>query len=209
MPFSWLHFNITMIIYFVAYIIVIGLVCTLAIVFHRIAKKRAIYKAEKFKDTAPRADPFEEKIKANKLKPDRSITFGQNELVYDCGKGKVLIQSNEMPSGILLSIKDILSYSLIKDGQTIRQASGGVERSVSDTGKGDGAVLCSDLRMIIRIQNKRYNEIILPFITFSIESEPGYHAAVNAAYEMAEILDTMMQQGPFVKMKTVKTSLDA
>ena len=135
---------------------------------------------------------FEDKLKAAKLQPQKIIIYGMNYFAYDNIKKKLLIQSTKARDGVLLDYSDIVSYELVKDGQTINRggdmegiSAGAFSTSIPDQ---DGKLLCSDLMLVITTNKASNPEVTLQFISFSIYSDFAYKEALCAAMEAAEEL---------------------
>ncbi len=199
-------FDFVNLIYFLGLVVVIALVCGLALLIHRFAGKRADSESKGY--IVRKEISFEGKLRKYNMKPDRDIMFGPNEFAYDARKGRTLIRCGVWPDGSLLRTRDILSYEMIKDGQTIRRwpYTAGTMNPYGDDG--ESKVLCRDMKIIIKSSHKWYREIVMPFITFPIESPQVYAEALEAATGIADILDTVLQASQQEKAKELKTSLD-
>lgn len=135
---------------------------------------------------------FEDEIKAAKMKPQKTIIYGQNYFAYDADKRLVLLRTYKCPEGILLDYSDIISYELIKDGETItRSGAGIIDRA---TMAGEEGIICSDLRLVIRTNKKNSPEVVLPLISFSIASEFAYKEALGAAREAAQAMEEIIEE---------------
>lgn len=139
---------------------------------------------------------FEDKLKSAKLQPQKIIIYGMNYFAYDSIKKKLLIQSTKARDGVLLDYGDIVSYELVKDGQTINRGEdmegisvGAFSTSMPDQ---DGKPLCSDLKLVITTNKASNTEVALQFISFPIYSDFVYKEALCAAMEAAGELKTII-----------------
>lgn len=142
-----------------------------------------------YEPTANHDPSFEDKLKAAKLKPQHVIVFGTNRIAIDNVKKRLFIRSSKEIDGVLLNFKDIVSYEVIKDGNSVaRNGSGFAGRASA----GESGIYCSDLRLVITTNKQTDPEVVLPFIAFSIDSKFAYNEALDAAKEAAQALDRII-----------------
>lgn len=177
------------------------------------------YANEKNKKTftyLPSENPsFKEKLKSGKMNPDKNIMYGQNQFARDSVKKRIFVQSTKMPDGILVKYKDILSFELIRDGETI--AGTHTDCAKTKTTQKDlvssnedyptSKVYCSELTLKITIKDEYNPVIVMPFIFYPINIESDYFFALNAAQEIAKIINEILLLNN-ENAKGQKTSLD-
>lgn len=143
-------------------------------------------------DYQPSAEAsFDERLKAARMKPEVEVTCGPNTFAYDREKGRLLIQTQQVPEGVLLHSRDVLSYTLLRDGHTI------AERS-RESGEGIAAANlnsdCERIELRIETKYKDYPRMALVLMPFRFEKAEARASAMNAARRIVEALEEVLNE---------------
>lgn len=185
--------------------------------YTRARRRREEIRMHQYDYIPPENLSFEEKLKAAKMDPDKHILYGQNEFARVSEKRCIFAQSSKMPDGILVHYQDILSFELIRDGETIAgKPTGSTVRNLMQANtaspyedESGSKIYCSELVLKIAIKDEYNPVIVMPFIFYPFKVESDYLRALNAAQEIAKILDEILLLKTEEKAKALKTSLDA
>lgn len=133
---------------------------------------------------------FEERLKAAGMKPGTEVTCGPNTFSYDREKGKLLIQTQQIPEGALLHSRDVLVYELlcgvdvaaqgVRDGRHMPLA---LREDIAD---------CDRIELQIETKNKDYPQIELVPMPFRFEKPEARASAMDAARRIVEALDEVL-----------------
>ena len=138
---------------------------------------------------APINASFEDQLKSAGMKPGQTVIFGQNSFAYDRDKGKLLVRSKDVLEGVLLHSREVLSYTLLRDGHIIAQRG-------RDGGEGIAATsLSSDCERIeLRLDTKHKDnpQIKLVLMPFRFERQETRDSAMDAARSIAAALEEVL-----------------
>ena len=156
------------------------------------SNKRARYVGKRdFENAAFGKASFEDQLKAAGMKPETEVTCGQNTFACDREKGKLLVQTQHVPEGVLLHSRDVLSYTLLRDGQTIAQ------RGRND-GEGIAAVNlssdCERIELRLETKHKDYPNITLVLMPFRFERAETRDSAMEAARRISAALEEILSE---------------
>lgn len=135
---------------------------------------------------------FEENIKKSGLKPQKTITYGQNYFAYDRVKKKILIQSPDTVDAVHVSFNEVVSYELEKDGAIIASGPEGAYFTYTDPVPDEDGVLCHDLKLTIKTKTAGTHGIAMTFIASPEKSGFVYKSALEAAEEIIKVLDGLL-----------------
>ena len=133
---------------------------------------------------------FEDQIKLAGMKPEQTMIFGQNSFAYDRDKGKLLVRSKDVPEGVLLHSRDVLSYTLLRDGQAVaeRFREGGEGITAAANLSSD----CERIELRVETKHKDYPHLTMVLIPFRFERAEARDSAMDAARRIAEALDGVL-----------------
>jgi hypothetical protein len=143
-------------------------------------------------DYTPSAEvSFEQRLAAAGMKPDQTVTFGQITLAYDREKGKLLVQTQHIPEGVLLRPRDVLAYALLCDGRMTAQRS-------RESGEGIAAITldsdCGRIELRLETKHKDYPQMTLVLMPFRFERAEARASAMDAARKIVEVLDRVLEE---------------
>ena len=134
---------------------------------------------------------FEDQLKSAGMKPEQTVTFGQNSFAYDRDKGKLLVRSKDVTEGVLLHSREVLSYTLLRDGHIIAQRG-------RDGGEGIAAASldsdCERIELRLETKNKDNPQITLVLMPFRFERQETRASAMDAARSIAAALEEILNE---------------
>lgn len=135
---------------------------------------------------------FNDRLKAAGMKSETVLTCGQNIFAYDREKGKLLVQTQQVPEGVLLHSRDVLSYTLLRDGQAAaeRFREGGEGITAAANLSSD----CERIELRVETKHKDYPHMTMVLMPFRFERAETRESAMDAAMRIAAALEEILSE---------------
>ncbi len=121
------------------------------------------------------------------MKPEIEVTCGPNTFAYDREKGKLLVQTQQVPEGVILHSRDVLVYELLCGVDVVAQGVRDGRRM--PLALHEGMEDCDRIELCIETKHKDYPQIELVLMPFRFEKAEARASALDAARRIVEALE--------------------